>query len=281
MKFQLTVLASLLLALTACSEPAPSAEPQKTETAAPVAQHAEKYTVGIDIGVPPFTSRDESGQPAGFDVDILKAIAAEQKFSLEFVHAPFGELFPDLASGKYHILAAALKVNPERAEKAELTSAYAHSYRAILSRSDKVAESASDLVGKKVAVQQGSSSHSKLTEAKVEARGYPSLFEAFKAFMNGEADYVVDDSVALDYYLKGHAGDKLANYKLSEFDKSGNQPTVFAVAKGNTELLDKINKGLATIKINGQYDAIYKKYFGEAPAVSTPAEGTDAEKDKK
>lgn len=279
MKFHLTALASLVLALTACSEPSnptpPASEPAKTATA-PASQHAEKYTVGIDVSIPPFTSRDEQGLPAGFDVDILNAIADDQKISLEFIHAPFGELFPDLANGKYQILSAAMKVTTERAEKAELTDSYAQSYRAILNRTSDVAKTGKDLTGKKVAVQQGSSSHSKLNEAGITAKTYPSLFEAFRAFMNGEVDYVVDDSVALDYYLKGHAKDKLADYTLTEFDNTGSQPTVFAVTKGNTALLKKLNAGLENIKINGIYDKIYQKHFGE---VATPAE-TPAEAPK-
>ena len=35
--------------------------------------------------------------------------------------------------------------------------------------------------------------------------------------------------------------------------------------KGNAELLDKLNKGLADIKADGTYDRIYAQYFG-APA---------------
>jgi polar amino acid transport system substrate-binding protein len=36
----------------------------------------------------------------------------------------------------------------------------------------------------------------------------------------------------------------------------------FAVKKGNAELLGKMNEGIAAIKADGSYDAIYKKYFG-------------------
>ena len=38
-----------------------------------------------------------------------------------------------------------------------------------------------------------------------------------------------------------------------------------AVKKGNTELLNKINDGLAKIKANGKYAEIYKKWFGKEP----------------
>ena len=36
------------------------------------------------------------------------------------------------------------------------------------------------------------------------------------------------------------------------------------VKKGNTELLEKINQGLAAIKADGTYDKIYAKYFKPA-----------------
>ena len=42
----------------------------------------------------------------------------------------------------------------------------------------------------------------------------------------------------------------------------------FAVKKGNTELLGKLNKGLADIKADGTYNQIYTKYFGAAAAAA-------------
>ncbi|MBF1750024.1 MAG: transporter substrate-binding domain-containing protein, partial [Veillonella sp.] len=42
-------------------------------------------------------------------------------------------------------------------------------------------------------------------------------------------------------------------------------PLGIAVKKGNTELLGKINDGLAKIKANGKYAEIYKKWFGKEP----------------
>ncbi|HEV7913622.1 MAG TPA: transporter substrate-binding domain-containing protein, partial [Albitalea sp.] len=45
-----------------------------------------------------------------------------------------------------------------------------------------------------------------------------------------------------------------------------------AIKKGNTELLAKLNKGLADIKSDGTYDQLYTKYFGAAPkAAAAPA----------
>jgi polar amino acid transport system substrate-binding protein len=43
------------------------------------------------------------------------------------------------------------------------------------------------------------------------------------------------------------------------------------VKKGNTELLAKLNKGLAEIKADGTYAKIFTQYFGAAPAAAAPA----------
>ena len=37
---------------------------------------------------------------------------------------------------------------------------------------------------------------------------------------------------------------------------------VFILNKKDTELLDKINRGLANLKADGTYDKIYQKWFG-------------------
>jgi polar amino acid transport system substrate-binding protein len=44
-----------------------------------------------------------------------------------------------------------------------------------------------------------------------------------------------------------------------------------AIKKGNTELLQKVNQGLAAIKADGTYDQIFTKYFGAPPATAEAA----------
>lgn len=51
-----------------------------------------------------------------------------------------------------------------------------------------------------------------------------------------------------------------------------------ALKKGNAELLAKVNKGLAGIKADGSYDAIYTRYFGAAPAKAAAAPASAASK---
>ena len=48
--------------------------------------------------------------------------------------------------------------------------------------------------------------------------------------------------------------------KISHIEHLG-----IAVKKGNKELLKRINRGLATIKQNGEFAKIFEKWFGRQP----------------
>ena len=65
---------------------------------------------------------------------------------------------------------------------------------------------------------------------------------------------------------------KVIDIKLTE------EEYAFAVSKGNTELLNKLNTFMAKIKENGQFEAVVNKYFGggtPTPIVSAKEKKTD------
>ena len=85
---------------------------------------------------------------------------------------------------------------------------------------------------------------------------------------------VADNGVVVNYVTNNpDAKFKTVNDKAFEPEQYG-----FAVKKGNAELLDKLNKGLAEIKADGTYAAIMAKYFGAEPAAAAPAPAPAASK---
>ena len=76
-----------------------------------------------------------------------------------------------------------------------------------------------------------------------------------------------DNGVVINY-VTNNPGGKFKSIADKEFvpEQYG-----IAVKKGNAELLAKINKGLADIKADGTYAAIYTKYFGAPPPMSSNA----------
>ena len=72
------------------------------------------------------------------------------------------------------------------------------------------------------------------------------------------SDYQVVPNQTTPIDLKQYSFDlSLLGDAISDVEYLG-----FAVNKGNKEIADLINKGLAAIKANGEYDKIYAKWFG-------------------
>ncbi len=86
---------SILLALSACggqesanqtpAAQASSASASDTATASDAEKKAEHYIGGTDASFPPFDFKEKDGSIAGFDVEILNAIAQDQNFSASFL----------------------------------------------------------------------------------------------------------------------------------------------------------------------------------------------------
>lgn len=279
-----SILAVLIgLALAACggsesnaveSTPAPTPEVASATPSNNIVKKAEHYLVGTDIGYPPFDFRDENGQITGFDVDVLKAIAEDQNFSVEFLFTQRSKLFPLLETGQYQILAACLGINPERLAKSEMSDAYAYAPNVIMGKeADKgKIRTLADLTAKdKVSVQQDSHSHHALENAKVtNVVTSTSVFNAYSQFARGDVQYVVGDAGVLNYTHNNNKDANKPKVFTSVYNPDEDVRVAFAVQKGNTELINKINTGLKNIKANGTYDKIYTKWFGNDNSLRVP-----------
>ena len=74
--------------------------------------------------------------------------------------------------------------------------------------------------------------------------------------ISGYADAVINDKPVTEAYIKKQKGKIKIVGKTMDAESYG-----IAVKKGNDELLKKINKGLANLKKNGEFDKIVKKWF--------------------
>jgi len=124
--------------------------------------------------------------------------------------------------------------------------------------------SLNDLSGKTVIVMNKDVAHSYLLSSglskTMSLNLVDSLPEALKQLAAGKGD------AAIMPKLVGIATAKKLN--LSDIETSPQlidgytRPFCFAVKDGNQALLERLNQGLNIIKSTGQYDAIYKKWFG-------------------
>ncbi len=220
------------------------------------------YKVAMEPTFPPFDTTDENGALAGFDVDLMEAIAEDQKFEIEWTNMGFDGLIPALQSGSVDIIASGMWASDERKEQVDFSETYYDSGLVIAVKSDDVninseADLTKDMI---VAAQIGTSSadlvkkweeEGKIKQGKI----YDKVNDAVMDMLNGTVIALVNDKpVTLEYMSKQKGKIKIVGDTLNE------ESYGIAVKKGNEELLSKINKGLENLSKNGELDKLLKKW---------------------
>lgn len=117
--------------------------------------------------------------------------------------------------------------------------------------------SPNDLYGKTTGTISGSTSAAFLQDRDVDYAGYEDLSALIEAFETGQLDAVVFDAPVLAYYAT-HDGRSKAQMIGAPFRR---EAYGFALPSGSP-LLEPINRALLTLRENGTYDRLYRKYFG-------------------
>jgi polar amino acid transport system substrate-binding protein len=281
----------LLLAgfmLAACGKkdeapaPAPAATPEAASAAAaPPPPPAKVYVVGTDAAYAPFESQNEKGEIVGFDIDVVSAIAQKGGFEVKFINTPWEGIFNTLTQGDRDLVVSAVTITEERKQTMDFSAPYFDAYQLIAVKNDSKVAKFADLKKLKVGVQNGTTGDEVVT--KLQGKSSPNVkrFEstplALKELEAGGVEAVVADNGVIVNYVANNAG---SNFKTVTDNSFAPEQYGIAFKKGNTELLEKFNKGLAEIKADGTYDAIYKRYFGVASAAavasSVPAAAASA-----
>ncbi|HET7370001.1 MAG TPA: EAL domain-containing protein [Gammaproteobacteria bacterium] len=234
---------------------------------APIPAHAATaasiLVAGGDYSYPPYEFIDNSGRPAGFNVDLMRAIAAEENLNVAFRLGPWKKRRHLLETGKIAVLA--MFVSAERDQSFDFSKPFLYVNHALfVRRGDAVSpQSLRDLNGLQVLVETGSYAddllaHSASSMTLVQVR---SEYAAMRLLAAGRYD------VAVLGGLRGRL--MLEDPAFSDVTTSG-PPLLpaqyaFAVTEGNEALLRKINHGLQQVKQSGEFDRLYNKWIAQNP----------------
>jgi ABC-type amino acid transport substrate-binding protein len=220
----------------------------------------ETLTVGSDIPYPPF-EQGKKGSYTGFDVELMEAIGEEIGREPEFIDSSFETIFRDVAQGKFEAVMSAATITEEREKVVSFSNPYYLSEQAIVVAEGSEITGLADLKGKTVAAQQGTTGL-ELGKEKAEAgelRPYPEGPDAINALKAGTVEAVIIDAPVAANAVEETGGIEVAE-KVPTEETYG-----IAVAPESSELLEQINEGLAKTLEDGKYEAIYEKWFHEAP----------------
>ncbi|MDK4575503.1 transporter substrate-binding domain-containing protein [Kingella kingae] len=221
----------------------------------------QTYLVGSEFGYMPFEFSGDKGQPNGFEMELLHAVAKAGEFNVQVVNAPFNTVESTLNNGKFHMWASGLGIVPERADKMLMSEPFLDFQPAIMildTPENQAIQKPEDLAGKTIAVNKGGLDNIAIIEGlKGKAVLSDSFYLSLKEMYVGNTVAVVGNSRIFQYYKKERADIAMRIIPIGE----EKQYFGFAVKKGNTELMDKINRGLAKAKADGTLDALTKKWF--------------------
>ncbi len=254
-----------LLALAGCGKkeaPSQDATTQPTsqaESAGGEASPAEEgglagkttLIMGTEAGFAPYEYYDDSGNVVGVDPDIAQAIADALDLELEIQEMDFDAIIPEVQSGRIDFGAAGMTVDSERSKQVDFTVPYATSKQIIVVKSDNAdINGPDDLAGKSVGVQMGTVADYELTDSYPDTtvERYKKYFEGVTDLLSGRIDAIVMDILPAQEFIAQNSELKILEQELMIDEYA------IAVQKGNTALLEAINKELQNLIDSGKID---------------------------
>src|SRR6202042_2966040 len=212
----------------------------------------------------------KDGKPTGFDNELIEDLRKYAPFEIKQEILPWTGILAGVSTGKYDVAITAAIITKERKQSLDFTSPIADATHYYVKRKDdKCISSIKDLNGKIVGVQAGSALLARLPElgAILEKEGgklgkvveYTSYPEAYQDLALGRVDYVVNTVINLQTLVV----EKPSTFELGQA-VSGKSYPAWAVAKGNTELLNFLNGFIAKEKETGRFAELQKKWFGDS-----------------
>lgn len=246
----------LVLSLAACASTAKDDEP---------ASDAAKLTMATEATFPPYEYYDGDAI-VGIDVEVAQAIAEKLGMELEVTDIAFDSIIPGIQTGKYDMGMAGMTVTDERKEQLSFSDSYATGVQVVIVRDGSAITSVDDLLADGantvVGTQAGTTGFLYATSDIEEAglgtvKSFGKTTDAVEALKNGQVDCVILDNEPAKALVAANEGLHILDTEYAVEDYA------IAIAKENTELLEKVNKALSELKADGTLQSIVGKYIGK------------------
>lgn len=224
-------------------------------------QDAGKLVLGLDPTFKPMGYTDDNDQIVGFDIDLAKEVCKRMDVKLETYSVNWETKEKDLDAGTIDCIWNGLSVDEKRAKVMLLSKPYMNNSMVFVVKGDSDVKSMSDLSGKKVAVQNGSTAQEILNASELASSITPSELasnaEALNQLDLGMADAVFMDSVVANYEITTSG----KNYKLLP-DGLEEEEYAIGFRTGDKALCTKVEEILGEMQKDGTIAKISTEWFG-------------------
>jgi polar amino acid transport system substrate-binding protein len=229
-----------------------------------------KLIVGVSDTTPPFSfKRPGEANHVGYDIDLVRAVAARLGVAVETVSLSSAERIPPLQQGKLDFVATSMTRTAERLREVDFSVIYFVTPHAVIVRKSSGITSVQQLAGRKASSASTSTAGANLKEVvpSVEIVYVRDYAQAFAALADGSVDAFPTDESVLRAIVQqsGRPDDYLF---LPDFTKSRN--VGFALKKGEPRFKDAVDRALLELEASGEAARIFGAWFGPGSAEPMP-----------
>lgn len=221
-----------------------------------------KLVFGTNAEFPPFEFISTNGvieNYDGIDIAIADQIAKDNGMTAEISNMEFDSLLIALSNGQIDAAIAGMTVTEERKKSVDFSTSYYVATQVIIVREDSDITCADDLADKFIAVVQGYTGETCISELGYNYESFKKGTECVMELVNGKCDAVVIDSATASKYVGDNEGLKI----VEDDTVFGSEEYAIAVQKGNTELLNKINASIEKMLSDGTIANLGDKYTSQ------------------
>ena len=220
---------------------------------------------------PPFNFTGPDGNPAGFNVDLARAICDEIKVTCTIQMRRFDTLLDALTSNKGDAIIASMAVTPAMRARVDFSDPYYRAPARFVSRKDAVMPEIRPeyLEGKKIGAVAGSAheAYLKAMFTDAEIKSYPDSETMRAALRRGEVDFIFGDGISLAFWINGTDSADCCAFSGGPFVESRyfGEGIGIAVRRGNDVLRQAFNWAQFGLWEKGRYTDLWLRYFPISP----------------
>lgn len=217
--------------------------------------------IAFDVPYEPFEYKDENGDLTGFEVDLAAAMCEEMQANCEFVIQAWDGMIPGLVARKFDLIMSSMSITEERAKRVLFSEPYYITPGGWFGPEgfDTDVTDMDAMKGKTVGVQRGTTMDTFVTEEMgnvVTIKRYTTADDMVLDLEGQRLDVVFVDYPVGEQTVLSKDGFK----EVGESVKLGEGVAV-AMRKRDKAVAEEVNAALRTIKEDGTYETIMKKYF--------------------
>jgi signal transduction histidine kinase len=216
--------------------------------------------IGGDVNYPPYEFLDRVGKPAGFNVEITRAIAEVMDMQVEIRLGDWNDMRHALADGSIDVLEG-VAISKERDKIFDFSIPHCTIHQSIFARrGSPPVSSIWDLAGKEVAVQRGGIMQDRMANSGTEMKLIlvDTHADALRLLASGKLDYALVNTLTGIYFGLDRGLTNIAPVSGPVAEMAYG----FAVKKGNQDLLAEFDEGLQILINTGRYQQIHDKWLG-------------------